>query len=288
MLVPSFPTPTAVTNTAPRRIGLFGSTGSIGRTALNVLRQSQEHTVVALFANSSVEEFIAQVQEFNPAFAGLADPEANKRARSALGDTFRGQWLNTEEEFTSFAASAEYDMHIGAVVGVEGIFTTLPAYASGKRVALANKEALVVGGMFFHKTSHNKDCGLILPVDSEHSSLFRLTQLVPRDAIARIGLTASGGPFFRMSPEELRNVTVDDALAHPTWKMGRRISLDSATLMNKAFELIEAKWLFDVLPHDISVKIHPQSILHGFIECIDAAISFMDLLQIWPSQLRMH
>lgn len=274
MLVPSFPTPTSVSTATPRRISLFGSTGSIGKTALNVLRQSQEQRVVALFANSSVEEFVAQVREFNPAFAGLADPKANKQARAELSDAFRGQWLHTEEEFASFAASNEYDVHIGAVVGIEGIFTSLPAYASGKRVALANKEALVVGGMFFRELSQNENCGIILPVDSEHSSLFRLTQLLPREAIARIGLTASGGPFFRMSQEELRHVTVDDALAHPTWKMGRRISLDSATLMNKAFELIEAKWLFDVRPHDISVKIHPQSILHGFIECTDGSHFF--------------
>ncbi|NBW40229.1 1-deoxy-D-xylulose-5-phosphate reductoisomerase [bacterium] len=273
MLVPSQP-PDNSSIAQLKRVALFGSTGSIGKTSLSVLRQSPEHEVIGLFANSSVELFVEQVREFKPRFAGLADHAANKVAKAALGNDYQGEWLESENEFITFATSNHYDIHIGAIVGIEGIFTALPAYKSGKRVALANKEALVVGGGFFRDALKESHCGTLLPVDSEHSSLFRLIQCIPQNSIAKIGLTASGGPFFRTPLQELEAVSVEDALAHPTWKMGKRISLDSATLMNKAFELIEAKWLFDVAPENISVKIHPQSILHGFIECSDGSQFF--------------
>ncbi|MCI5065607.1 1-deoxy-D-xylulose-5-phosphate reductoisomerase [bacterium] len=268
---------------SPQRIAIYGSTGSIGRTALHLLEGREDCRVVALFANSSVDRFGEQLLRFQPEFAGLADPDAHREARERFGSRFHGIWLEGEE-LLGFAESDSYDTQLAAVIGIEGIFSALPAYLSGKKVALANKESLVVGADFFQSPSEPagaeegqtacRSPGMLVPVDSEHSSLFRLLHRLQRDEVRKIGLTASGGPFFSLSKEELKGVTVQDALRHPTWNMGVRITLDSATMMNKAFELIEAAALFGFSEDEIEVKVHPQSIIHGYVECRDGSHLF--------------
>ncbi|MCB0330820.1 MAG: 1-deoxy-D-xylulose-5-phosphate reductoisomerase [Bdellovibrionales bacterium] len=254
-----------------RRVAIFGSTGSVGQTALGAISQLQRLEVHGLFAHSSVDTFVEQVLTWQPAFAGLSDRAANALAREKLGSQFRGEWLSSEEEMVDYAAKGDYHTQLAAVVGIEGFQTSYPAFAHGKTVALANKESLVVGGQFFAELPQDKR-GVIIPVDSEHSSLFRLLHLLSPSSVRKLGLTASGGPFRGRTKEELSAVTREEALDHPTWKMGPRITLDSATLMNKAFELIEATWLFGYQSKDILVRIHPQSVVHAFVECSDGTL----------------
>ncbi len=261
---------------APIQVCILGSTGSIGTSTLDVLaRHRDRYAVFALTAHSRIDELRAQCLQWNPCFAVLPDAV---QAR-ALGDSLRGAGLRTEV-LAGVAALADVASHpdaqvvMAAIVGAAGLAPCLAAARAGKRLLLANKEALVVGGALFMQAVREGG-GELLPIDSEHSAIF---QCLPEDRarwgtlIDHIVLTASGGPFRQRDPATLRDVTPDEACAHPNWVMGRKISVDSATMMNKALEVIEARWMFDLAPEQIRVVIHPQSIVHSMVVCRDNSV----------------
>jgi 1-deoxy-D-xylulose-5-phosphate reductoisomerase len=247
----------------------MGSTGSIGRQTLDVVRRFPDHfQVVALAARSSVELLAQQVQEFKPSLVTcLADtPEIEARAREALPGVVIG-----EQGLLEVATHADVDIVVAATSGLMGLKPTLAAIGAGKAVALANKETLVMAGHLVMRAAQRANVP-IFPVDSEHSAIWQCLRGESLSEINRLLLTASGGPFRQAALEQLRSVTVEQALAHPTWRMGPKITIDSATLMNKALEVIEAHWLFDVPYERIDVVIHPQSIIHSMVEFIDGSI----------------
>ena len=248
--------------TRPKRVAVLGSTGSIGTTALNVLRRHRDRfTVTALTGFANAELLGQQVAEFRPAFVGMVGDHPKRPSRWAGGDAC----------LVEAASRDDVDIVLNAVVGAAGLDATLAALERGKRVALANKESLVMAGDLVMATA-KKGGGEIVPVDSEHSAILQC--LGGRDGkdIRRLVITASGGPFRHWSPQQLRDATVEDALRHPTWKMGRKITIDSATLANKALEVIEAHFLFGV-PYDrIEVVVHPQSLVHSFVEFMDGSV----------------
>ena len=262
---------------SPRqRVCILGATGSVGTSTLDVIaRHPQRFEVFALTAHSRVDELFAQCVLWRPRFAAL--PGA-VQAR-ALRERLRAHDVTTEvlegpQALCDLAAHPEVDAVMAAIVGAAGLAPCLAAAASGKRLLLANKEALVVGGALFMDAVRAGGATL-LPIDSEHSAIF---QCLPQDRaswpahIDHILLTASGGPFRGRDPASLKNVTPDEACAHPNWVMGRKISVDSATMMNKALEVIEARWLFDLAPEQIRVVIHPQSIVHSMVVCRDNSV----------------
>ena len=252
-------TPTAGT----KGVAVLGSTGSIGTTALRVLdRQRQRFRVVALTANSNRALLSEQVRKFAPAFVGMVEQQQ--------GDTDES-WQSGSEALISAATRDDVDIVLNAIVGAAGLDATLAALKKGKRVALANKETLVIAGDVV-KQACAEGCGELVPVDSEHSAILQCITGHPSTQVRRVVLTASCGPFRDWSPERLANATIEDALRHPTWRMGRKITIDSATLANKALEVIEAHFLFD-LPYDrIDVVVHPQSVVHSFVEFIDGSV----------------
>ena len=245
-----------------RGIALLGSTGSIGTTALRVLdRQRERFRVAALtaFANSALLE--EQVSRFAPPFVGLVQNGASHHA----------SWRTGERCLVEAATRDDVDIVLNAVVGAAGLDATLAALEAGKRVALANKETLVMAGDLAYAAA-TRGGGEIVPVDSEHSAILQCIAGRRRDDVRRVILTASGGPFRDWSADRLATATIDDALHHPTWQMGRKITVDSATLVNKALEVIEAHYLFD-LPYDrIDVVVHPQSVVHSFVEFVDGSV----------------
>ena len=259
-----------------QRVCILGATGSVGTSTLDVIaRHPQRFEVFALTAHSRVEELFAQCVQWRPRFAVL--PEA-VQAR-ALRERLRAHGVTTEvlegpQALCDLASHPEVDAVMAAIVGAAGLAPCLAAAAAGKRLLLANKEALVVGGALFMDAVRSGGATL-LPIDSEHSAIF---QCLPEDRAAwaahidHILLTASGGPFRSRDPATLKNVTPDEACAHPNWVMGRKISVDSATMMNKALEVIEARWLFDLTPEQIRVIIHPQSIVHSMVVCRDNSV----------------
>jgi 1-deoxy-D-xylulose-5-phosphate reductoisomerase len=253
----------------PRRIALLGSTGSIGRQTLDVVRCFPEHfRVVALAARSNVEMLAKQAQEFGPSLvACFADtPDVERTARAALPDVVLG-----EQGLLAVATHADADIVVAATSGLVGLGPTLAAISAGKTIALANKETLVMAGHLVMREVQRAGVS-ILPVDSEHSAIWQSLQGERTVEIRRLLITASGGPFRRTPIEQLREVTVEQALAHPTWRMGPKITIDSATLMNKGLEVLEAHWLFD-MPYDrIDVVVHPESIIHSMVEYIDGSI----------------
>ena len=262
---------------SPRqRVCILGATGSVGTSTLDVIaRHPQRFEVFALTAHSRVDELFAQCLQWRPRFAAL--PGA-VQAR-ALRERLRAHGVPTEvldgpQALCDLASHPEVDAVMAAIVGAAGLAPCLAAAASGKRLLLANKEALVVGGALFMDAVRAGGATL-LPIDSEHSAIF---QCLPQDRagwaahIDHILLTASGGPFRSRDPASLKNVTPDEACAHPNWVMGRKISVDSATMMNKALEVIEARWLFDLAPEQIRVVIHPQSIVHSMVVCRDNSV----------------
>ncbi|MFN2432159.1 MAG: 1-deoxy-D-xylulose-5-phosphate reductoisomerase [Gemmatimonadota bacterium] len=260
--------PAAGARTRPVRVALLGCTGSIGAAALAVLRSLRERfELYGVAANSSVDGVRACCAEFGPERVVLCDLEAARRMSSGAG----GWRVDAgEAALADLATEPEVDVVLNALVGSVGLLPTLRALEAGKRVALANKEALVMGGSLVRGALQRRGAELV-PVDSEHSSLFQLLDGRPRAEIRRVVLTASGGPFRGRSREELSGVTPAEALAHPTWSMGPKITVDSATLANKGLEIIEAHVLFD-LPYDaISVVIHPQSVVHGLVELVDGS-----------------
>lgn len=247
---------------------ILGSTGSIGTQALEVARRLGIR-VTGLAAGSNAKLIEKQAREFKPISVALYDEKAAQDLKIALKDTDI-RVLSGKEGVNSVAASRG-DTVLCAIVGIAGLESTLAAIEAGKDIALANKETLVTGGDIVKKKIAGKGVKL-LPVDSEHSAIFQSLQGAPEKSLKKIILTASGGPFFGKTRDELKNVTVDDALAHPNWSMGRKITIDSATLMNKGLEVIEAVHLFDVSPDQIEVVVHRQSILHSAVELSDGAV----------------
>ena len=250
-----------------RKIALLGSTGSIGTQALDVAaRHADRFQIIALTANTNAEKLFAQARQFHPRMCGLVrEPE------SIPDDLKHIDWVFGPECLKAAATLAEADDVLVSVVGFAGLPAVIDALGAGKRVLLANKEALVAGGALVTEAARKAGKPL-LPVDSEHSAIFQCLRARDTNAPSRILLTASGGPFRTWRAEEIENATVEQALRHPNWSMGRKITIDSASMMNKALEIIEARWLFDMPPEKIDVLIHPQSIVHSMIEFADGGV----------------
>jgi 1-deoxy-D-xylulose-5-phosphate reductoisomerase len=253
-----------------KHVAILGSTGSIGVQSLDVIRK-RGYRVTALAAHRSAAELEKQVREFRPACAAMLDEAAAAELRVRVADTGT-RVLSGPEGVCECAGGQGTDVVINAIVGLAGLRPTLRALGEQKTVALANKETLVAGGHLVTGLAKQNDVS-ILPVDSEHSAIFQcLEGRPPHSALKRIILTASGGPFFGKSLDELRNVSVEDALRHPNWAMGAKITVDSATMFNKGLELIEAVWLFSVPPEDVDVVVHRESIVHSLIEYDDNSV----------------
>ena len=249
-----------------RRIAILGSTGSIGTQSLDVIRRHPESfCAAALAARSSAAALAAQVREFSPAAAALVCPPEGFAGENNC------EWSFGEEALLDICAREDVDAVLVAVVGIAGLPAVLRAIECGKTVLLANKEALVTGGALVMEAARRKGVSL-LPVDSEHSEIFQCIQGRPNAHPCRIVLTASGGPFRTWSREQIERATVEQALRHPNWSMGRKITIDSASMVNKALEVIEARWLFDMAPEDIEVVVHPQSVVHSGVEFSDGAL----------------
>lgn len=254
-----------------KRIALFGSTGSIGTQALDVVREHPEiFEVTLLTAQTNDELLAAQALEFKPALVIIGDESRYEKLKEALsGSSIEVQSGNQAIE--DAAERDDYEIMLAAIVGFAGLKPTLKAVAKGKIIALANKETLVVAGdVVMQLAVENK--APIIPVDSEHSAIFQCLVGEARNPIEKIILTASGGPFLGKKPNFLVNVKRDHALQHPNWSMGAKISVDSATLMNKGLEMIEAKWLFNLEPSQIEVIIHPQSVIHSMVQFTDGSM----------------
>ncbi len=253
-----------------KKLGILGSTGSIGTQALDVVRANPELQVTALAAGSSVEKMEQQIREFRPRLAVMWDERAAADLRTKVADMdVKVSW--GMDGLMEIAAFSEVEVLLTAVVGMIGIRPTIEAIRQGKTIALANKETLVTAGHIIMPLAAQYNVP-ILPVDSEHSAIFQSLNGEPKNRIEKILLTASGGPFRGRKREELLNIQVEDALKHPNWAMGRKITIDSSTLVNKGLEVIEAKWLFDVTPEQIQVVVHPQSIIHSMVQYMDGAV----------------
>lgn len=254
-----------------KNIAILGSTGSIGTQTLEVVQSNAEElSVVALAAGTSVDLMERQIREFHPLVAAMWSEEAAADLRVRVAD-LPVKIVAGMEGLLEIAQMPESDVLVTAIVGMIGIRPTIAAIRAGKDIALANKETLVTAGHIIMPLA--KECGVsILPVDSEHSAIFQSLNGEPRERIEKIILTASGGPFRGRTREELRHIQVEDALKHPNWSMGRKITIDSSTLVNKGLEVMEAKWLFDVELSQIQVVVHPQSIIHSAVQYVDGAI----------------
>ena len=257
-----------------KKLSLLGSTGSIGTQALQVVQnlreQGEKWEVAALAARSSVNRLEEQARQFHPEVVAVFDEGAALSLRQSLRDTDI-QVLSGMEGLCEAAAWPEADLTLNAVVGMVGLQPTLAALQAGKALALANKETLVAGGAIVMEAARKRNLP-ILPVDSEHSAIFQCLQGCPeRGALKKLVLTASGGPFFGRSRQELAAVTREQALRHPNWDMGAKITIDSATMMNKGLEVMEASWLFDLPEHRIEVVVHRESVIHSMVEYQDNA-----------------
>lgn len=266
----------------PLNVAVLGATGSIGRGTLDVIASSGGRLkAFALAANARWEPLVDQALQFRPRFAILDDPEAAARAKSALQGS-GVEVLSGTESLVRVVQDPEVDRVVSAVVGAAGLHGTWAALEAGKSVALANKETLVIAGALIMDLARRRGATL-LPVDSEHSAIFQSLQSGTASEVKRIILTSSGGPFRGRSREALAAVTVDEALDHPTWRMGPKITVDSATLMNKALEVIEARWLFDVEADRIEVVVHPESVVHSMVEFVDGSV----IAQLSPPDMRL-
>jgi 1-deoxy-D-xylulose-5-phosphate reductoisomerase len=254
-----------------KRIAIFGSTGSIGRQALEVIaKHSDKFSVEILTAHHNDELLVKQALQFKPNAVVIGDEHKYQKVKSALAGADTKVFAG-EDALEEAAGMDVYDMMLAAIVGFAGLKPTLQAIESGKALALANKETLVVAGdIVMKKAVENR--APVIPVDSEHSAIFQCLVGEMRNPIEKIVLTASGGPFLGKKPNYLVNVKRDHALQHPNWNMGAKISIDSATLMNKGLEMIEAKWLFNLRPDQIQVLVHPQSIVHSMVQFQDGSI----------------
>jgi len=267
-----------------KHICILGSTGSIGTQALQVIDALRDHlNVIGLAAGSNVDLMEQQIEQFEPDMVALAD-EASAELLKARTRGKRVEVLSGQDGVIQVATMPEADTVLSGIVGIAGLIPTLEAIKAGKHVALANKESLVTAGCIVMKTAAKAGVR-ILPVDGEHSAIFQcLAAHERRENIRRLILTASGGPFRSKSVDELCNVSPVQALNHPNWKMGRRITIDCATLMNKGFEVIEARWLFDIDISKIDVVIHPESIIHSMVEFVDGSI----LAQLSAADMRLQ
>jgi 1-deoxy-D-xylulose-5-phosphate reductoisomerase len=261
-----------------RRIAILGSTGSIGRQSLRVIDalnsslegDGTQYEVVALSAHSSVELLAEQAKKYKPGYVAVTDADYAER----LGEMVSGldvEVLAGPDALTEIAELDEVDIVLTAVVGAAGLPGLLAAADKGKRLAIANKEPLVIAGELLTGTARENG-GTILPVDSEHSAIFQAMQAGTHEEVRKITLTASGGPFRNACLEDIQEVTVEQALSHPTWNMGPKVTIDSATMANKAFEVIETRWLFDVPVEKIDVLVHPESIVHSLVEFVDGSV----------------
>jgi 1-deoxy-D-xylulose-5-phosphate reductoisomerase len=254
-----------------RTIALLGSTGSIGMSTLALVRRFPERFKVhGLVAGENLERLVTQIKEFAPAGVAIKNERDVPRLRKLLKSN-RVEVLWGQEGAAAISTAHEVDVVVAAIVGGAGLVPTIEAIRAGKEVALANKEALVMGGEILVKAAKRKGVRL-LPVDSEHSAIFQCLQGNRRDDVDKLILTASGGPFLRTPLHRLSRVTVAEALRHPNWKMGRKITIDSATMMNKGLEVVEARWEFDMDPSRIEVVIHPQSVVHSMVRYQDGSI----------------
>ena len=254
-------------------VTLLGSTGSIGTSTLDVIRRHPgRFRLFALAANSSVDSLLEQILEFRPEHAVLVDAGAADALRARLaGAGLATQVHHGEAALDAVAGAPEVDAVMAAIVGAAGLRSAHAAAKAGKRVMLANKESLVVAGQLFMDAVAASGA-VLLPVDSEHNAVFQCLPVHGRQGVRRILLTASGGPFRTHAIEQLSDITPEQACAHPNWEMGPKISVDSATMMNKGLEVIEAHWLFNAAPDDIQVVVHPQSIVHSMVEYIDGSV----------------
>jgi 1-deoxy-D-xylulose-5-phosphate reductoisomerase len=265
-----------------RNIAVLGSTGSIGTNALEVIAASEGRLqAVALSAHSRLEQLVRQAQQFRPRWIVATDETAASAfSWNALPEGT--ELVIGQRGLDQVVAASEVDVVLAGIVGSAGLRSTWTALDAKKTVALANKEALVMGGSLVTKLAEERGAK-ILPVDSEHSAIFQALQAGRAEEVSRVVLTASGGPFREHSPDQLRLVTVDDALAHPVWNMGPKITVDSATMMNKALEIIEAHWLFGLASEQIHVVLHRQSMVHSLVEFIDGSI----VAQLGPPDMKL-
>ncbi len=269
-------------NRPPRNIVVLGSTGSIGSSTLEVAAASAGRLcVLGLSANRSCQRLLEQAQRARPRWVAVTDADSGRQFDWS-GLPRETELLLGPEGMERMAAAAEVDVVVASIVGSAGLAGAWAAVQAGKTLALANKETLVMAGPLVMRMAAERGA-TILPVDSEHSAVFQSLQAGRRDELKRIILTASGGPFRQHTREQLQNVTVDEALAHPTWDMGRKITIDSATMMNKALEIIEARWLFDLAPDQIDVVVHPQSIVHSLVEFRDGAV----IAELGPPDMKL-
>ena len=265
-----------------RRLVVLGSTGSIGTNCLDVVEHLPDRLqVLGLSAHTNLEMLLRQAEKHRPRWVAVTDAEAGRRLdASRLPPGCR--LLHGEEGVAAMASDPDVDVVLNAIVGAAGLAGAWAALEAGKTVAVANKETLVMAGALVTELAARRG-GRLLPVDSEHSAIFQAMQGSPPGAAERVVLTGSGGPFRGKTRAQLADVTVEQALRHPTWRMGRKISVDSATLMNKALEVIEARWLFDLPPERIDVIIHPESVIHSFVEFKDGSV----LAQLSPPDMRL-
>lgn len=253
-----------------KNIAILGSTGSIGTQTLDVARKNEDLRVVAVSAGKSVEKLEEQIREFHPLLAAVWDEEAARDLKTRIADTDT-KVVSGMEGLLELASMPESEILVTAIVGMIGIRPTMEGIRAGKDIALANKETLVTAGHLIMPMAREYGVS-ILPVDSEHSAIFQAIHGEENKEIHKLLITASGGPFRGRTTEELRRVTVADTLKHPNWVMGRKITVDSATLVNKGLEVMEAKWLFDMDLDHIQVVVQPQSIIHSMVEFKDGAI----------------
>jgi 1-deoxy-D-xylulose-5-phosphate reductoisomerase len=252
------------------KVAILGSTGSIGTSTLAVIKEHPEQfEVVALAAGNNAKLMIQQVKEFQPRLVSMATREAAEAVKREVGDEVRVMW--GDEGLKEVASSPDSTYLVSALVGSKGLVPTLEAIRAGKKIGLANKETLVTAGHIVTAEAKKHQVPL-LPIDSEHSALFQCLHGERMDDVERVIITASGGAFRDWSREELVNATVEQALNHPNWAMGNKITIDSATMMNKGFEVIEAHWLFDFPYEKIDVVLHPQSVIHSMVEFQDGAV----------------
>ena len=253
-----------------KKIAILGSTGSIGTQTLEVVRENKDIEVLGLAAGNNIKLLERQIREFHPKMAAVWSEERAKELRENVKD-LNIKIVSGMEGLIELSVMEESEILVTAIVGMIGIRPTIEAIKAGKDIALANKETLVTAGHIIMPLAKEYQVA-ILPVDSEHSAIFQSLQGGQEKSLHKILLTASGGPFRQKTREELLNIQVEDALKHPNWEMGRKITIDSSTLVNKGLEVIEAKWLFDVSLDQIEVVVHPQSIIHSMVEYVDGAI----------------
>ena len=253
-----------------KKIAILGSTGSIGTQTLDIVREQRDIDVVAMAAGSNIKLLEAQMREFHPSLVSVWDEEKAKELRTSTAD-LGIRIVSGMEGLLEVSVMPESEILVTAIVGMLGICPTIAAIKAGKKIALANKETLVTAGHIIMPLAKEYQVP-ILPVDSEHSAIFQSLQGAGDNRIHKVLLTASGGPFRGRKAEELKNIQVEDALKHPNWSMGRKITIDSSTLVNKGLEVMEAKWLFGVELDQIQVVVHPQSVIHSAVEYEDGAV----------------